>query len=356
MMKPLRTIVQNFKLGQKLTVLLLLVFTIGVTTSGIALANILNTSAQSEITAKALMLMSTMLSVRDYTTTQVAPQLKEKMVTEFLPQSIAAYSAREVFEKLRASDETYKEFFYKEATLNPTNLRDKADTFEAPLVERFRQYADLKELRGFYDSPSGKLFYIARPLHIAKESCLQCHSTPEAAPKPMIDRYGAVNGFGWKLNDIVGAQIISVPATTVLQNAQRSFLLLIGVFVLIFAATILAVNFWLKRYVVRPLNRMAKVAEAVSMGDTAADFERTSNDEVGSLAETFGRMKMSLTMAMQRLDQYRSGRRSVDYRSVDLSNVNRSGDYPRDLSVDRSMDRSIDPGNVNRRSDQPPSV
>jgi HAMP domain-containing protein len=311
MIQSIQSSLNNFKLGQKLTLLLLIVFTIGVITSGIALANLLNNSAQNEISSKALMLMSTMISVRDYTNTQVKPELVDKLATEFLPQTVPSYSAREVFEKVRADPE-YKEFFYKEATLNPTNLRDKADAFEAPLVERFRQYSDLKELRGFYDSPSGKLFYIARPLPVSKESCLQCHSTPEAAPKSMIERYGSANGFGWKLNEVVGAQIISVPATTVLQNAQKSFLLLIGVFVFIFAATILAVNFWLKRYVVRPLNRMAMVAEAVSMGDTAAEFERTSNDEVGSLAETFSRMKMSLAMAMQRLEQYRSGRRSVD--------------------------------------------
>jgi len=318
MMKPLRSVLNNLKLGQKLTILLLLVFAVGVLTSGVALSQILNNSAQNEVTSKALMLMTTMNSVRDYTDTKVKPELQDKLATEFLPQTVPAFSAREVFEKVR-TDPEYKEFFYKEATLNPTNLRDKADSFEAPLVERFRQDSNLKELRGFHDSPSGKLFYIARPLPISKATCLQCHSTPEAAPKSMIERYGTANGFGWNLNEVIGAQMISVPATTVLQNAQKSFLALIGVFVLIFAATILAVNFWLKRYVVRPLNRMANVAEAVSMGDTEAEFERTSNDEVGSLAETFSRMKMSLTMAMQRLEQYRSGRRSVDQsrRSVD---------------------------------------
>jgi HAMP domain-containing protein len=311
MIKSFQSVLNNFKLGQKLTILLFVVFALGMIASGITLSNILNNSAQNEVTSKALMLMTTMNSVRDYTNTQIKPGLSDKLATEFLPQVVPAYSAREIFEKVR-TDPEYREFFYKEATLNPTNLRDKADTFEAPIVNQFRADSTLKELRGFHDSPSGTLFYIARPLPIPKASCLECHSTPDAAPKSMIDRYGASNGFGWKLHEVVGAQIISVPATTVLQNAQKSFVLLIGVFLLIFAATIFAVNFWLKRYVVRPLNRMAKVAEAVSMGDTEAEFERTSNDEVGSLAETFSRMKMSLTMAMQRLEQYRSGRRSVD--------------------------------------------
>ena len=116
-----------------------------------------------------------------------------------------------MFEKLR-TDDAYREFSYKEATLNPTNLRDKADSFEQEIVGRFRKEINLKELRGFRSLPKGDLFYIARPLAISKASCLECHSVPEAAPKSMIQRYGSDNGFGWKLNDIVGTQIISVPA------------------------------------------------------------------------------------------------------------------------------------------------
>ena len=302
---------RKLKLGRKFTILLLVVFTVGIALSGVALASMLNRNAQNEITSKALMLIETMNSVRDYTNTQVTPELVDKSKAVFLPQSIPTYSAREVFEKLRAN-EAYSEFFYKEATLNPLNLRDKADSFEKEIVERFRQNTNLKELRGFRSTPGGNLFYIARPFAVTKASCLECHSTPDVAPKSMIDRYGTANGFGWKLNEIISAHIISVPASTVVQNARQSFVLLMGLTVVIFATAIFMVNLWLRRYVVRPLNRMAKVAEAVSTGDTEAEFERLANDEVGSIAEAFTRMKMSLEMAMNRLEQYRTGRRSVD--------------------------------------------
>ena len=63
-------------------------------------------------------------------------------------------------------------------------------------------------------------------------------------------------------------------------------------------------NFWLKRYVVRPIKRVVRVAEAVSTGDMEADFEKVSNDEVGSLVEAFTRMKLSLVMAIRMLEQY----------------------------------------------------
>jgi HAMP domain-containing protein len=303
----------NLKLGQKLTLMLLVVFLGGILTSSIALSRLLNYSAQAELTTKALMLMETMNSVRAYTSAQVGPELVDRLETDFLPETVPAYSAREVFETLRRNAE-YSDFFYKEATLNPTNLRDQADEFETKIVEGFRQGTSSSEINGFRSVPGGDLFYIARPIQIRQESCLECHSTVDRAPQSMIDRYGPNNGFGWQMNEIVGAQIISVPAVRVLNNARQALLLILGIFILVFAVATLLVNLWLKRYVVRPINRMALTAEAVSMGDTSAEFTQKSNDEVGKLTEAFNRMRLSLQMAMQRLDRYRGERKnSGDY-------------------------------------------
>jgi methyl-accepting chemotaxis protein len=107
--------------------------------------------------------------------------------------------------------------------------------------------------------------------------------------------------------------MIYVPASTVIRNARQSFVWIMGLVAVIFAAVIFLVNRWLNRYVVRPINRMAQVAESVSTGDTDTEFEWVSNDEVGSLAEAFTRMKMSLVMAMKRLDKYSSGHRSTEH-------------------------------------------
>ncbi len=210
MLRKFKSILSNLKLGKKFTILQLLVFLGGIAVSGAVFAVILNYNAQNQITSKAEVLLTTMNSVRNYTDTQVFPELAERLETEFLPQSIPAYSAREVFEKLR-TDKDLSEYFYKEATLNPSNLRDKADRFETEIVERFRENQNVKKLSGFRSVPSGELFYIARPLAVNQPRCLECHSTPDIAPKSMIERYGASNGFGWKLNEIIGAQVWSSP-------------------------------------------------------------------------------------------------------------------------------------------------
>ncbi len=295
---------KNLQLSQKFNLLLLTVFLLVAIVGGVAFSAILSRNTEQHVSTNATLLLQTMLSVRQYTLDQVAPELAPRLETEteFLPQTVPGYSAREVFEDLRKNPE-YTNFFYKEATLNPTNLRDLADPFETELVKNFQASSTLKEMTGYRSTPAGELFYIARPIAIAKESCLRCHSTPEAAPKSLITTYGSANGFGWKLNDIVGAQIISVPASLVVNSTQRDFFQLMGIITATFASIFLLVNFLLKYTVIRPLNQMAKVANEVSLGNMQVEFERVTNDEIGKLAGAFNRLKTSLVMAMNMLER-----------------------------------------------------
>jgi HAMP domain-containing protein len=303
MFNTLKRLFSNFGLGRKFNFLLLLVYLSGISLSGGAFAAILNQRAENEVTSQAMILLTAMDSVRHYTNVEVNPLLKPMLDREFLPESVPAYSAREVFDHFRSTS-AYNKFLYTEATLNPTNLRDKAEPlYEVPVIERFQRNLNLKEIQGFKESPAGKLFYIARPIKIEKESCLVCHSRPEVAPKSLIERYGSQNGFGWQLNDIVGAQMIYVPATEVVNTAQQAFWVLMGIVVAILAAATLAVNWLLRRFVIRPIQHLSKVAGQVSMGDMQAEFDRMGNDEVGELAAAFARMKVSLSVAMQMLDK-----------------------------------------------------
>lgn len=298
---------KKLKLGTKFNLLLIIVFVTGIILSGLTLSWVLQQRAQAEVTSKALLLIQTMNSVRDYTSNHIAPILSPKLETEpvFIPETVPAYSATEVFQSFR-QNEDYKGFFYKEATLNPTNLRDKADNFEKQLIERFRTEPNLKEISDFRTLPGGRVFYIARPLTIKKESCLRCHGIPSDAPKSQLATYGADNGYGWKLNEIVAAQMISVPAEEVLKQAHQSLALILLMLLGVFAVIVFGINFLLKRAVIQPLRQMAKTAELVSMGDMNTEFEQKTEDEIGTLAKAFNRMKSSLEISMNLLNKRRS--------------------------------------------------
>ena len=52
---------------------------------------------------------------------------------------------------------------------------------------------------------------VAQPMRIGNSACLDCHSTPDRAPREMTAMYTSGGGYNWQLNEIVGAQIVTVP-------------------------------------------------------------------------------------------------------------------------------------------------
>lgn len=294
----------NLKIGTKFNILLVLVFIISTCVSGVILSTVLKQRAQNEVSSQALLLMEAMNSVRSYTQERINPLLAPQLetATAFIPETVPAYSATEVFENFRKTAGN-ENFLYKEATLNPTNLRDKADEFETKLVERFRKEPQTQEIFNFRSLPEGDVFYIARPLAIKKQACLRCHSTPDLAPKSQLTTYGTKNGFGWNLNEIVAAQIISVPSKEIFNHAQKSWSLIMGLLIAIFTVVLLLINFLIKKTVIQRIKNIEKIAQRVSTGDMAVDFDESAKDEIGGLAAAFNRMKSSLKIAMDMLNQ-----------------------------------------------------
>lgn len=293
---------KNLKLGIKLNILLAIILLFLTVATGLILARVLQSYAEDVIVERASILMETMNSVRNYTNTQITPELSDRLETEevFLPQTVPAYSAREVFEHLRSQEE-YSQFFYKEATINPTNIRDKADKFETEIIQSFRDNGT-QQTQGFRTIPGGEIFYIARPLKIEKESCLRCHSDPKIAPASLIASYGSDNGFNWQLNEIVGAQVMSIPSSKVLQAARQLRYLVMSKIVIFLLLASFILNLFLKFTVTNPLRKMSNSSKQLSMGDMNIEFEQKNNDEIGILAASLNRLKISLKMAMEMLE------------------------------------------------------
>ena len=287
------------KLLFKVNILLVIVFLLGLWASYTVAQRLLLDNAREEIQGNARIMMESALAVRAYTVSQIKPLLDTQMRYRFLPQTVSAYAATEYFNNLR---KTFPEYSYKEATLNPTNPRDRAVDWEVDVVNHFRENGDAKELIGDRDGATGKTLWLARPLRISDPKCLQCHSSVEAAPQTMLDQYGSANGFGWQLKDVVGAQIVSIPYELPLKRAhealQNFIYLLVGLFLFLF----LTVNILLTVFVVRPVRRLATIADQVSLGAMdAPDFPTKGSDEIAALGSSFNRMRRSLVEALKML-------------------------------------------------------
>ncbi|MEX8519905.1 MAG: DUF3365 domain-containing protein [Leptothrix sp. (in: b-proteobacteria)] len=288
------------KLLFKFNLIFVLVFLVGILGSAYVSRELLQRNAQAEILDHARLTMEKAVAVRTYTSEQIRPLLDTQMKYTFLPQSVPAYSATEVLNQLAKK---YPEYSYKEATLNPTNPRDRAVDWEVDIITRFRTEADLKEFVGQRDSPNGRLLYVARPLRIGSPACLICHSTVDAAPKTLLDRYGPANGFGWQLHEAVGAQIVSVPMAVPMARAEETFKVFIGSLIGIFLLIGLVLNAMLWALVIRPITRLSKLADQVSLGEMEVpEFAAASHDEIGVLAESLARMRRSLEQALKMLE------------------------------------------------------
>ena len=288
------------KLLLKFNLVFVLIFLLGLVATGAMTRRMLEHNAQQETLQQARLLLEKALAVRSYTSTQVAPLLETQMKYAFLPQSVPAFSATEVLARIQKN---HPEYAYKEATLNPTNPRDRALEWEADVIAEFRKSADLKEFVGERDTPAGRALYIARPIRIADGACLRCHSTVETAPRTLVEKYGPANGFGWQLGEVVGAQLVSVPTAVPLARAHAAWALFMGMLSAVFVLIAVALNAMLWWLVIRPVTRLARLADRVSLGELSAPgFASGAHDEIGRLAASFTRMRRSLVQAMKMLE------------------------------------------------------
>jgi HAMP domain-containing protein len=288
------------KLILKFNLVFLLIFALGLAGAAVISRDLLLRNARDEVLQNARIMMESALAARAYTSGQVRPLLETQMKYAFLPQSVPAYAATEQFNEVRKK---FPNYFYKEAVLNPTNPRSRATDWEADIVNQFRQNPERTELVSERETPVGRTLHMARPIQIKSPACLPCHSTVDAAPKTLIDLYGPANGFGWKLNEIVGAQVVSIPLAVPIARADDTFKVFMTSLSVIFVFIFAALNLMLYFMVIRPVTRLSAIADDVSLGKgDAPEFTVRGKDEIAVLAGSFNRMRRSLAQAMKMLE------------------------------------------------------
>lgn len=284
----------------KFNFVLIIVFIIGFAAAGLVSNKLLHQNAREEVLTSATLMMESALSVRKYTVSQVRPNLAKLQNDVFLPQTVPAYAATEVFAGLHKN---FADFTYKEAVLNPTNPRDRATDWETDIIDRYRKGDDSSEIVGERETPTGRQLYMARPIRITNAACLDCHTSAETSPPAMIKVYGPANGFGWKLNEVVGVQVVSVPMALPNRNADHSLVTFMSSLALVFAAVFVVINVMLSMLIVQPIRKMSAAADKISTGDfSQPEFPAKGRDEIAVLSSSFNRMRRSLEKAMQMID------------------------------------------------------
>lgn len=273
----------------------------------------LNAQAEQAVRERADIVLTSMQAVRNYTRDHVQPLLNKDKTT-FFQESIPNFAARTVFTDFQQQDALLEDFLYKEATPNPTNLDDLADAFEADIFSQLRNYvkAEPPVLSGYRSLGEKKLFYLAQPLIMNDFSCLECHGRVSDAPEYLVNMYGDRNGFGWKLNDVVAAQMVYVPADIIFARGRQNLLTVTKTLLGILGAFFVVINLLLWRTVVRPLRILTNTAKSVGScpirqqymsypQDKHLEQLTLRRDEPGQLARSFQYMIYVLVQREQDL-------------------------------------------------------
>lgn len=348
----------NGSLGKKISFFLTLIALLGSFLAVFSLSQHLNDQAEQAVKERAEILLTVMQAARNYTRDNIQPLLDVAADSEsrdddgedvFIRESIPNFAARTIFSDFRRQEPEFQDFLYKEAALNPTNPADQTDAFETEIFLQLQEQLNgqssdrmSEKLSGYRTLNGEKLFYLARPLVMMDAKCLDCHGRPSQAPSHLVDMYGSQNGFGWKLGDVVAAQMMYVPANRIFERGRQNLVTVAKTLFSILGALVLVLNLLLRRTVIRPLKILTRTAKQISscsieqpvplapgtalgsafgsafgtaLGgapetETTAQFERQAlvaltprRDEPGQLARAFDYMLQVLSQREQDLQQ-----------------------------------------------------
>ncbi len=290
----------KLSLSVKFNLVFLIIFAIGLSGAGVLANRLLQQQALEETTHDANILLSTAESMQAYTAAHVTPLLATQMKYRFVPESIPAYSAIEMLNLLQKE---FPNFSYRSTMLNPTNPRDRPTDWETDVIRQLHDHPELKEATGQRNSQTGRTLFLARPSRITDAACMSCHSTPSAAPSTMLDKYGSANGFGWTMNEVIGAEVVSVPMAQPIERGRalwRTFMVSLAG---LFAVILIVMNVMVHVLVTQRIQSLSRVADEMSLGKLdGATLPAHGSDEIASLAVSFGRMQTSLIEAFKILD------------------------------------------------------
>ena len=285
----------------KFNLVMLVAFVVGLGLAGVLSYGMVNTNARQEVLNEAAIMSGQANAISTYTANEIAPLLVNQLDRRFLPQSVPAWSAQTNFRSLQKE---FPEYSYRTVMTNPTNPADLPDDWQADIIKTLTQDPQTKEIVRERDTSNGRILSVARPITITNQACLQCHSTPANAPQTVIDLYGPERGFGWHLNEVLGAQIVSVPMAVPLGRAMTTFTTIMTGLTGVFVVMVVLLNVMLHFVIIRPVRQISAAATSVSLGNMdAPEYLVRGKDEISALAEAFNRMRRSLANALKMLEE-----------------------------------------------------
>jgi HAMP domain-containing protein len=295
---------KRMSLQRRFTVILIIIFLVSLPLVGIAAYSVLQNNINEAVVEQASFFLNTMETIRQHVGKVMRPAAQENMPGKFDVRLMStSYAARGVAERLK---EKFSEYTFRHISVNPRNPVNKANSFEAGVIQSFASNRSALKSNGFVNRGDAEYFYVSQPV-VSDQSCMQCHSTPDVAPKEVLAAYGTTAAFGWEPNQVVASLIVYVPTKLAKAHAFQALLTFMLLYSVVFIIILIMIDRAIVNSVIKPIKNLSETADEVSRGNFDKDFVAEGNDEIKILADAFTRMKMSILASMKMFEKYRKG-------------------------------------------------
>ncbi len=257
-------------------------------------------SAVEEAKAKGQIVFDYIESSRQY-----YKQHQRKLIMELIPKNEFIPELQSGFTLTRGVAETFlkknPDYVFKQASLDPLHLPNKADKDDLEIINTFKKQPNKKYDDGRITKNGKSYYFFAKPIKVEEEKCLRCHGDPVNAPEEQKRIYGTEHGYNWKLGDIASAYIVYVPLQKAFDLAKKESFNLVFIGAVIVAVMMAVLWFFFNLYIISPISMLEKRATEISLGKNLSETIATStNDEIGSLARSIDRLRISVEKMLQR--------------------------------------------------------
>ena len=134
------------------------------------------------------------------------------------------------------------------------------------------------------------------PIIVKNPACLSCHGDPKNAPPAMRKIYGDHNGFGWKLGEVLGVRVATVPADVAYHRVHEEFRTFAVAIMAVGVLVAIVVYMILRAMVIRPIMHVVDHTENLANGHFDGEefvVPDGKHDEISLLKRAMNRMRRS---------------------------------------------------------------
>lgn len=262
-----------------------------------------------EAKAKATILLDRNMATHDYFTNKLKPAvfaLTEKYRTpdHFDPTWMSStYANRSIDQYF--SERNRARYYFKNCAINARTPANEADAHERAFIRELNANPDLDMRSDIMLIDDQPFFVVLRRGETMLKSCLLCHSTPDHAPKGLVDIYGPTRSFSREPGEVISAVSIRIPMADAYAESDRFTRNLSGLLIFVLFAIHLAQFFLNRSLIMKPLQIIRAKARLIAKDEThlGEKIELATSKEFQDVATAFNTMSESLRHQRDHLEE-----------------------------------------------------